>query len=124
MGKTFSEMTSEELSAAGRKGGIQSGEAKRRKKTMRETFLVLLDMPMKSGKNADIESIKNFAALKGKNINIQQAMAIAQIQKALHGDTTAFTTIRDTLGEKNAKDETNEDIVASKLNEVFGDAVK
>lgn len=96
----FSLMTPEERKENGRKGGIASGEAKRRKKAMKERLEILLELPLKSGKGADIESIKNFAALKGKNITVQDAMMLAQIQKALKGDTTAAAFIRDTAGEK------------------------
>lgn len=96
----FSNMTPEERRENGRKGGIASGEAKRAKKAMRERLEILLEMPMKSGKGADIEAIKNFAALKGKNITVQDAMMIAQIQKALKGDTTAAAFVRDTAGQR------------------------
>lgn len=96
----FSNMTPEERRENGRKGGIASGEAKRAKKAMRERLEILLDLPMKSGKGADLDSIKNFAALKGKNITVQDAMMIAQIQKALKGDTTAAAFVRDTSGQK------------------------
>ena len=96
----FSNMTPDQRRENGRKGGIASGEAKRKKKAMRDRLEILLDLPMKSGKGADIESIKNFAALKGKNITVQDAMMIAQIQKALKGDTTAAAFIRDTAGDK------------------------
>lgn len=95
----FDRMTPEQRSEYGRKGGIASGEAKRKKKAMRERLEILLSLPLKSGKNADLESIKNFAALKGKNITVQDAMMIAQIQKALKGDTTAAAFVRDTAGE-------------------------
>lgn len=95
----FANMTPEERRENGRKGGIASGEAKRAKKAMKERLEVLLDMTMKSGKGTDIESIKNFAALKGKNITVQDAMMIAQIQKALKGDTNAATFVRDTAGQ-------------------------
>ena len=95
----FDRMTPEQRSEYGRKGGIASGEAKRKKKAMRERLEILLSLPLKAGKNADLESIKNFAALKGKNITVQDAMMIAQIQKALKGDTTAAAFVRDTAGE-------------------------
>lgn len=98
----FSRMTPEERREHGRKGGIASGEAKRKKKAMRERLEILLEMPLKSGKGVDLESIKNFAALKGKNITVQDAMMIAQIQKALRGDTTAAAFVRDTAGENPA----------------------
>ena len=49
----FSKMTPEESRENGRKGGIKSGETKRRKKAMKETLEVLLSMPMKKGKVAE-----------------------------------------------------------------------
>lgn len=96
----FSLMTPEQRRENGRKGGIASGEAKRKKKAMRETLDVLLSMPMKSGKNTDIEAIKNFASLKGKNINVQEAMIISMLQRAMKGDVKAAEWIRDTAGQK------------------------
>ena len=99
----FSMMTPEQRRENGRKGGIASGEAKRAKKAMKERLEILLEMPLKSGKGADIEAIKNFAALIGKNITVQDAMMIAQIQKALKGDTTAATFVRDTAGQNPAQ---------------------
>ena len=57
-------------------------------------------MPMKNGKSADVDSIRSFAALKGKNINVQEAILIAQVQKAMKGDTRAAEYVRDTIGQK------------------------
>lgn len=90
----------EEARKRGRAGGIASGKARREKKLMRETLDVLLSMPLKNGKNADVESIRNFAALKGKNISVQDAILIAQVQKAMKGDTKAAEYVRDTIGQK------------------------
>lgn len=95
-----SERTKDEQKAIARKGGIASGKARREKKKMRETLDILLAMPMKDGKYADVESIRNFAALKGKNITVQDAIMIAQVQKAMKGDTKAAEYIRDTIGQK------------------------
>lgn len=95
----FANMTPEQRRENGRKGGIASGEAKRKKKAMRERLEILLELPLKAGKGVDLEVIKNFAALKGKNITVQDAMMIAQIQKALKGDTNAAAFVRDTAGE-------------------------
>lgn len=92
--------TKEEARARGRKGGIASGKARREKKAMRETLAALLSMPMKDGKYADVESIKNFASMKGKNIDVQTAISIAMIQRALKGDKGAAEFIRDTSGQK------------------------
>ena len=57
-------------------------------------------MPLKSGKATDLDEIKNIAALKGKNITVQEAIMLAQIQKAMKGDTKAAEYVRDTSGNK------------------------
>lgn len=96
----FSRMTPEQRAEYGRQGGIKSGETKRRKKAMKETLDVLLSLPLRSGKYADIEAVKNFAALKGKNISTQEAMLISMMQRAMKGDVKAAEFIRDTVGQK------------------------
>ena len=96
----FNELTEEEHKEIARKGGKASVKARRAKKNMRESLEILLNMPLKGGKAADVEQIKNFAELKGKNITVEQAMLIAQIQKALKGDTQALAFLRDTSGQK------------------------
>lgn len=98
------ELTSAELRARATKGGIASGKARRERKAMKDTLEALLSMPLKSGKVNDIETIKNLAAVKGKNITVQEAIMLAQIQKAMKGDTRAAEFIRDSSGNK-PKDE-------------------
>lgn len=85
---------------SGRRGGIASGKAKREKKAMKDTLAALLSMPLKEGKAADIETIKNLASVKGKNITVQEAIMLAQIQKAMKGDTRAAEFVRDSSGNK------------------------
>lgn len=98
----FDKMTPEQRAECGRRGGIASGEAKRKKKAMRERLEILLALPLRTGKIKDVEEIKSFADLKGKNITVQDAMMIAQIQKALKGDIMAAIFVRDTAGENPA----------------------
>ncbi len=95
-----SEQSREEAVRNGKKGGIASGKARREKKLMRETLDTLLSMPLKNGKSASVEDIKSMAALKGKNISVQEAILIAQVQKAMKGDTRAAEYVRDTIGQK------------------------
>lgn len=95
-----SKRTKEEQRAIAKKGGIASGKARREKKAMRETLDILLSMPMKSGKYTDVEAIQSFAEIKGKNINVQEAMIISMLQKAMKGDVKAAEWIRDTAGQK------------------------
>ena len=60
-----------------RKGAMASAEAKRRRKTLKEELLILLE-----------------------NGNTQEQISLAVIKKALEGDIKAYETIRDTIGEK------------------------
>ena len=99
----FAKMTPEQRAECGRKGGIAKREATRRRKEMRETLEILLDMPMKKGKVYTADEIKCFADLNGKNITIDQAMMVKLIQKALKGDINAIAMVRDTIGEKPAE---------------------
>lgn len=95
-----SEQSREEAKKNGAKGGIASGVARRERKLFKETLEALLKMPMKDGKEIMIDDIQNFAAIKGKNISVQEAILIAQIQKAMKGDTRAAEYVRDSIGQK------------------------
>lgn len=95
-----SERTKEEQRKIARSGGIASGKARREKKMMKETLEILLSMQMKSGQATDIEAIKSFATLKGKNITVQDAVSIAMLQKAMKGNVRAAEWVRDTAGQK------------------------
>lgn len=90
-----SERTPQERKQRASEMGIASGKARREKKEFQKLLEILLSMPMKSGKGADFEKIKNFADLKNQNINVQEAILIAQVQKAMKGDTRAAEMILD-----------------------------
>lgn len=95
-----SERTPSELREQTRKGGIASGKKRREQKAMKDTLGALLSMPLKTDAIEDIEDIQSLAELKGKNITVQEAILLAQIQKAVKGDTKAAEYIRDTSGNK------------------------
>lgn len=103
-GKKIFEMTTEERQAAGRKGGLKSAEVRKQKKQMKEVLGVLLDMPMKKGKQVDVESVRDFASLRGRNISVGDAILIAQIQRAMQGNVQSAEFIRDTSGQKPVED--------------------
>ena len=92
--------TKEEASERGRRGGIASGEARRRKKSMKETLELFLSLPLDNGKEYDVEKLQNFANLKGKNITVNDAILIKQVQKALKGDNNAINFVRDLVEPK------------------------
>ena len=76
-GKETQFRTGEEQAKVARKGGIASGEARRQRKTLREELIMLLEMNDNNNK-----------------------ISVALLERALKGDIQAFTTIRDTIGEK------------------------
>lgn len=78
--------TTEEAREKGRNGGIKSGEARRKKKTMREVLDILME--------------KQLTNAKGEEATTLEAMMTACIKKALKGDIRANEFIRDTIGQK------------------------
>ena len=71
-----------------------------KRKAMKQTLDLLLNKAIKKGKMLSAEDIQSIAEAEGKNITAQEAMSIAMIQRAIQGDVSAFTAIRDTVGEK------------------------
>lgn len=68
-----------------KKGAQKSAEARRKKRDLRQAIEILLETDIKN-KNGEVKSGA-------------EAIAIAQFQKALKGDTRAFEVIRDTSGQ-------------------------
>lgn len=100
------ELTSEQLRKRATAGGIASGKARREKKMMKDTLATLLSMPLEDEEAVDVDNIKSIAALKGRNITVQEAIMLAQIKKAMKGDTKAAEFVRDSSGNK-PKDDLN-----------------
>ena len=95
--------TSEEARRNGRLGGLKRAENERKRKAMKEVLQALLDLPMREqDAPEEVKSYADFA--KGKNVTIEQTVLMAQIIKAVKGDTRAATFLRDTAGEKILKD--------------------
>lgn len=92
--------TSEEARKNGRLGGIASGEARRKKKAMKETLQALLSLALKEGDVVDIDSLQSLPALNGKNLTVQDAILLKQVKKALKGDLKAAEFVRDSSGNK------------------------
>ena len=94
------ERTSEELREMTRKGGIKSGEARRRKKTMRECLEYLMfhgEIPetakqMMRGEGVDEEEMTH-----------QMVITRSLIAKAESGDVQAYNAICAMIGEKPAE---------------------
>ena len=76
----------EEAKKNGRKGGIKSGEAKRRRKTMRAMLDYLLEKEL-TNKN-------------GEKATTLEAMMASMIKQSISGNVRACEFIRDTIGQK------------------------
>lgn len=94
------ERSPEERSEIAKMGAQASGETRRKKKRTKEILEVFLSMPLKKRVEADIDDIKAFELLKGKNITVNEAIQLKQVQRALNGDLSSAVYIRDTIGEK------------------------
>lgn len=77
----FNKMTEEQQRELARKGGIASQKKRKERKKFKEDLLLAL------------ETIKD-----GKTI--QEIGVEAILEKFMNGDIQAFTTVRDTIGEK------------------------
>ena len=71
-----SERTPSELREMARNGGLASGEARRKRKTLKEELLLMLE-----------------------DEEVQKSVAVALIQEAQNGNVKAFGMLRDTIGE-------------------------
>lgn len=69
--------STKEARERGKKGGIASGKARKKRKALKEELLLLLSQG-----------------------NTQEKISLSLIKEAMKGNTKAFEVIRDTIGEK------------------------
>lgn len=79
-----------------KKGGINSGKARREKKLIKDNIELLLSLPIK---NKKIKEQLAEVGIEESEMTNQMALVIAMYQKATKGDVSAFNTIRDTIGQ-------------------------
>lgn len=101
----FNERTEEEQREIARKGGIASGEARRRRREIKDSLDLLLSLPFKiQANNADtIRQQLNNLGVPEDEIDNQMAMAFSMFINSVgtgKNAVSAATFIRDTLGEK------------------------
>lgn len=80
-------ITTETASERGRNGARKANETKRKKKLIREILLSQLEQ------NTDV-------VIDGIVLTKKEVMCDKVIERAMKGDLDAFTTIRDSIGEK------------------------
>lgn len=92
-------LTTEEATEMGSKGGKASVEARRKRKTQREQFELLLSLPLKSPKA--VEQIKKMG-INDEDIDNQMAMNVSLFNVVLKGGkgaVQAYNTITEILGD-------------------------
>lgn len=107
-----SERTPKERQKIAAAGGRASGEARRRKRAMREVLDDLLQMPLKRGELKNVECLDDLMGPNGKinllngkiNVTVEQAVLLGQVVLAMQGNTKAAAFLRDTAGQKILKD--------------------
>lgn len=97
---SLADRTTEEQRAIATLGGKASGVARRKKRNMQQFAEIILGMAMKSGEVHTVEEIESIADLKGKNLTVDQAIILKQVEKALKGDLKSAEFVRDTSGQK------------------------
>ena len=90
--------TKEEQKEVAKLGGKQSGVVRKQQKVFREALFAFMDKKIKP--YATENEIAKRIQEDNPNVTMAQAMALAQIYKAMTGDTAAYTAVRDTIGEK------------------------
>lgn len=89
------------------RGGVNSGETRRARKTLRAEMEALLSMPVKDKETGE-----------ETGTTVQEAIVAALIKQAARGNTRAFEIIRDTIGEKPVERVSLEEISQDTIDEV------
>lgn len=92
----YREQSPSERRENARKAGKASGEARRRKKTMKDTLTLLLSLKPTELLLEDLKSL----GIKESSIDNQMAVMVSVFQAALSGNIRAAEFLRDTVGDK------------------------
>ena len=85
----------------GAKGGHAKAETIKKRKSMAEAFEILLSMPMDPGASSSVDMSTNLKDAKASNPPVGEMIALAQIARALKGDTRAAEFIMSVMGDMN-----------------------
>lgn len=115
--------TTSEAKRRGANGGKASGRARREKKAMQEIAKIVLGMPYEAS-NAELDELESvcFEEFPDKKLTVGERAMLAVAKKALKGDASALTFIRDTAGEKPAEKmevSGNVEVAAARIQELI-----
>ena len=112
--------SSDEARELGRRGGVASGIARRRRKALREALDVYLSLPVQ-----DKRSLNRLlrAGVDEDDADTQMLIVASLVQRAIDGNVRAAKLIFDLVGYDSAQtlDEREDDPITAALNEEFGE---
>lgn len=106
-----SNQSREEAKKNGRKGGIKSGETRRRNAALRETMNRLLTMKVK------VEGLSDVLEADGVESTYEDVISMAMIEQAAQGDVKAYNAIKATVGQTN-KSELDEEEQRARIEQI------
>ena len=95
------ERSPSEAREMGRKGGIASGAARRRKKSMKQKMQLLLSLPAADNDQAELSAM----GVDPEDMDNEMVLVKALFLAAAEGDTKAFDRVQDVLGKSVAREE-------------------
>ena len=95
------ERSPSEAREMGRKGGIASGAARRRKKSMKQKMQLLLSLPAADNDQTELAAM----GVDPDDMDNEMVLVKALFIAAAAGDTRAFDRIQDVLGKSVAREE-------------------
>ena len=112
-----SERTPEELHEMAQKGGIASGAARRRKRSLREAADLYLSLPVADQRRAN-KLLRRY--VDAEDVDNQMAMIAGLHDAAMNGDARAATVLVKILGEETPRDDPAADQLA-RASRLLGD---
>lgn len=115
--------TGEQQVEIARRGGIASGEARRRKKTMKETARMLLDMEIPDAAK-ELKKRLKVMGISEEDFTYQSAVMVGILNQAMKGNTKAAAFLRDTVGENPLIMEEEGSSLADAIEEAYRDRME
>lgn len=107
----FSERSESEARENGRKGGIASGAARRRKRSLKEAADLFLSLPVTDNR---IYNKMVIAGISESDIDYQMAVVVGMTAKAISGDAKAAKVVLEMLGENTKDDPMDDQLIKAK----------
>lgn len=95
---TQAERSKEQAKAISRMGGLARGKQRKARRTFKEIAEQMLQL--KTPEDIKNKLINKFPELKNLDLKNSDAITLAQLARAISGDTKAFEVIRDTVGDR------------------------